>query len=106
MLKRDELKKICQILDLDDSGRRKEPLIDRILGSAGRKPEAMETPKAKPPPKQSTAGKTTVTTKTKTKRARKASSNNNGANLGFEQKLWAAADKISCIETCMTLDLV
>jgi type I restriction enzyme M protein len=30
----------------------------------------------------------------KAKKIRKAGSNNNGANLGFEQKLWQAADKL------------
>ena len=35
MLKRDELKDVCRKLELDDSGRQKQELIDRLLGRDG-----------------------------------------------------------------------
>lgn len=36
-LKRDELKAICQRLGLDDSGKKKSPLIERIIKASGRR---------------------------------------------------------------------
>lgn len=45
LLKRDELKAICQELGLDDSGKKKAPLIERITKASGcRKPKKQKEP--------------------------------------------------------------
>lgn len=86
-LKRDELKEICRAHDLDDSGKEKEPIIARILGRELQPglPLTQGAPKdldsAQPGP-------------AKQPRAKKAGTQDSSANIGFEAKLWLAADKL------------
>ncbi len=82
-LSRDELKAICRALGLDESGREKEPIVQRILGADG---EA--APKEASPAEPSSAAPAP-----KAKRAKEPSSNGSG-DLGFENKLFQAADKL------------
>lgn len=78
LLSRDELKVICRALDLDDSGKEKGPIIERILGTDGS--SASDAIAAQVPPQPA--------------RATKAASSNGGGDLGFEDKLFKAACKL------------
>ncbi|MBK7538832.1 MAG: N-6 DNA methylase [Myxococcales bacterium] len=82
---RDRLKELCRALGLDDSGKEKATLVDRLLGSerldaapADDTPAPAEKPAAAP---------------AKRGRAAKAG-DEKGGDLGFEAKLWLAADKL------------
>ncbi len=93
---RDELKEICRKFGFDDTGREKAVLIDRITG----KVKESDAPKPKPakpkpeserkPPKEAEPKKTPA----KAAKPPEKKPTNNGANLGFEEKLWAAADRL------------
>jgi type I restriction enzyme M protein len=81
LLTREDLKAICEALGLDTAGKEKEPIVQRILaadsGGAARAPAAaageQEAPRA----------------------AKRAKANgSNGGDLGFEGKLFQAADKL------------
>src|SRR6266542_3047835 len=82
LLSRDDLKAICAALDLDSSGKEKEPIAQRILdavtGGGAQAPAPAEAERA---PARSG------------KRAKPAASNG-GGDLGFEDKLFQAADKL------------
>ncbi len=87
LLKRDELKAICRAHDLDDGGKSKQQIIDRILGKESGS-GSVET-KSK--------GKGKVETAVKTRSTKKATSAKENTpertgTLGFESKLWEAAD--------------
>ncbi len=79
-LSRDDLKVICRALGVDDSGKEKEPIVQRILaaedGATPAAPAAAEPAPAK-------GGKRV-----------KAAKANGGGDLGFEAKLFQAADKL------------
>lgn len=83
LLKREELQAICAALGLDQGGREKDLLVKRILGADERaqtelkleEPKPEETPRSEPA-------------------ARRTKSQKNGGDLGFEEKLWQAADKL------------
>ena len=107
-LSRDELKAACESLGLDASGREKQVIIDRILGDGegqvgarGRKAKASRGRRAKMSVSdeatlfdgESGPGVPAAAEKGKRK-GRGKSKNGNGANLGFEEKLWLAADKL------------
>ena len=77
-LSRNELKKICRKHELDDSGRAKRVIAGRILGRKPQPARSGETARTK---KKS---KTTVTTQDVTPERT--------GSLGFEMKLWEAAD--------------
>jgi type I restriction enzyme M protein len=85
-LSRDELKGICRALDLDDSGKEKGPIVERILGTgdAG----------ATPVPAPVAADAQGEYLPAKRDRAKKAEATTGGGDLGFENKLFAAADKL------------
>ena len=94
---REELKAACRALGLDASGRAKQPIIDRLLegnaedpGGARREPEepAAEVSGGAEAAQAATSGRKSGS------RSAKRSSAGNGANLGFEEKLWQAADKM------------
>ncbi|PCC68157.1 type I restriction enzyme M protein [Nannocystis exedens] len=90
---RDRLKEICRSLGLDDSGKEKAGIVARILGTApasAAKPAgqtALDLEPATPAPAPA-----------KAKRAAKAAPpskpDGNGGDLGFERKLFQAADKL------------
>lgn len=84
MLKRAELKAMCAELGLDTSGKQKQVLVDRITGGDAGTP--VEPPKKLKP--ETKYGKTSK----KPSKPRTKANDNNGATLGFESQLWAAAD--------------
>ena len=81
---RARLKELCRSLDLDDSGKEKQPIVARLLGQAPAAeaqtsgPTVPDGPPAPPAP----------TAKPKRAAAKK------GGDLGFEATLWQAADKL------------
>lgn len=78
LLKREELQAICDALGLDRGGREKEALIQRVLGlgeSGQAELSIDDQPVEKPKANRVKADKT-------------------GGDLGFEAKLWQAADKL------------
>lgn len=80
-----ELKAICLAAGLDDSGRSKAPIVDRILGrepEPASEPQQLEIAPGPAPPEKPKKAK---------KRGKKKDS---GAVLGFEEKMWTAADKL------------
>ena len=98
-LSRDELKTACEWLELDASGRQKQVIIDRILGSGhgqpgtkGRKAKPVRVRKAR---SSGPAEPTLFENDSKPdvpKSKKKEKKGGNGASLGFEEKLWLAAD--------------
>ncbi len=98
-LKRDELKLICRSVSLDDSGKEKAMLIARILnkGKPGKKaPRRTKPPKKRvDKPKKHKQPKVLPTEEVKLVAKKRSKKNNKTtANIGFEQKLWLAADKL------------
>jgi type I restriction enzyme M protein len=76
-LSRDCLKDLCKTFGLDDGGREKAALVERILGSGSEQPQRSDTVQTEEP-------------KPATGKAVKK----NGGDLGFEDKLWKAADEL------------
>jgi type I restriction enzyme M protein len=89
-LRRDELKEICRAHGLDDGGKEKEPIIARILGRASA-PVPEDPPEL--PARPSDAAEGAPPESAKKPRAKKGAPDTS-ANLGFEAKLWQAADKL------------
>jgi len=110
-LSRDRLKALCQAFDLDDRGKEKQLLIDRLLGTEAAtlaeapaahiakeskpakeaKPALKVTPRASEPPPSEAP--TSAATSSGGRRA-KATPSKKGGDLGFEATLWLAADKL------------
>lgn len=89
---RDRLKEICRALRLDDHGKEKAPIVERILGGAPEQ-ENLKLPWSEAPsasPKEAPA----VVKPAKQPTAKRSSSADTGGDLGFEAKLWLAADKL------------
>ncbi len=83
-MSRDRLKEVCRALGLDDSGKEKAVIIDRLTGTkrdTAHEPQAQlftaDAPAGTPAPRKKSNG------------AKK-----NGGDLGFETTLWQAADKL------------
>jgi type I restriction enzyme M protein len=76
-LSRDCLKDLCETFGLDTGGREKAVLVERILSAGSGKQPPSDTPQAKEP--KPSKGKATK---------------KNGGDLGFEDKLWKAADEL------------
>lgn len=91
-LKRDELKDICRAHNLDDSGKEKEPIIARILGRASSTPPQPELPGL--PTGAAKAAAPAEPGPARQPRAKKNGNGDSSAQLGFEAKLWLAADKL------------
>ncbi|MCY1035676.1 class I SAM-dependent DNA methyltransferase [Corallococcus sp. BB11-1] len=83
LLKREELQKICDALDLDRGGREKDVLIARILGMGDS--EQVPLPLAEEAPAVAAVVEPKV---------RRQATDKTGGDLGFEAKLWLAADKL------------
>jgi len=96
-LPRTRLKEICRALDLDDGGREKALLIERLAGPGRSHPSEALTPGPSP---ASGRGETNKNNEGQGEDARvrgagpKIRSNGTTAPLGFEAKLWAAADAL------------
>src|SRR6266540_6437219 len=75
LLSRDELKSICASLNLDSSGKEKDPIIQRICDAVSGAAAAPATPEAKPAHARAE------------KRAKPAAPSG-GGDLGFEDKLF------------------
>ncbi len=97
-LSRDRLKDLCRAFDLDDSGKDKATIVQRLIGtgSPSNKPsEAKARPNtveekvapSEPPPSKPSANRKSV-------RPNGAAGKKNGGDLGFEATLWLAADKL------------
>jgi type I restriction enzyme M protein len=102
---RDRLKELCRELGLDDAGKEKAALVARLLGreasqsqerpAQGRLP--LDRPaQARPESRQAAedAEDAEEDGKAKGKRGRGKKAASNGGDLGFEAKLWQAADKL------------
>jgi type I restriction enzyme M protein len=81
---RDRLKELCRQLDLDDSGKEKALVIERLLGQSLPPTEAVEAPSKGGPEAAKPANP----------KRREATAKSSGGDLGFEAKLWQAADKL------------
>ena len=84
-LPRAVLKDACRALSIDDSGREKLLLVDRLIPLS----EGLLAPVHR-----STTPAVTSTPKESMARRTKKQNNGNGASLGFEATLWLAADKL------------
>ncbi len=85
-LSRGELKAICHALGLDDSGKEKAPIVVRILAKTDGKSEHLALPKA-------ADAEVSYETRNPLLPGRDARAFS-GADLGFEDKLFRAADKL------------
>ncbi|MBI2390489.1 MAG: SAM-dependent DNA methyltransferase [Deltaproteobacteria bacterium] len=83
-LARERLKELCRALDLDDGGREKALLIERLLGA---KPTGTTAEPEPPPPAPSSPPPSP-------RRSRPSEPKSGGGDLGFERKLFLAADKM------------
>jgi type I restriction enzyme M protein len=81
-LPRDRLKELCRKLDLDDAGKEKAPLVDRLLGRESGGDDDMGRAVPDQPDRTVKKGRA------------KGVAKPNGGDLGFEAKLWQAADKL------------
>jgi type I restriction enzyme M protein len=79
LLSRDDLKAICSALGLDASGKEKERIIERILAAGDQ--EELPLPIA-------------MAADVEARYATPQASKKNGGDLGFEDKLWKAADEL------------
>lgn len=92
---RDDLKKLCRKLDLDDSGKSIQDIIDRILGSTGsskHQPEPTIVPKATKPSVIAITKEISTMADPKPTKAKKSDKVTQEEPL--EKKLWASADKL------------
>ena len=80
---RTRLKEICRALDMDDSGREKAVLVGRLTGAPVSSAPAPQSVAQEPEPRKPARAE---------KRA--ARNNDSAARLGFEDKLWQAADAL------------
>lgn len=85
-LSRVELKDICRALGLDDSGKEKAGIAARILGAGE------DGPATPPPPPPANADEAAPARRGR--RPKAESTANGGGDLGFEDKLFKAADKL------------
>jgi type I restriction enzyme M protein len=85
-LSRDRLKELCRGLNLDEGGREKTALVERLSGTSNsaiaESIEAVGAAKSVPPPSKKPSKKNGDASK------------KNGGDLGFETILWQAADKL------------
>ena len=94
---RDRLKEICRELGLPDQGKEKAPIVDRILGNEPKQGSLKlswsdsEGPSAPAEPPASTK---TPTRPAAERAPKRSGSGKSGGDLGFEETLWQAADKL------------
>lgn len=89
---RDRLKEICRELGLPDQGKEKAPIIDRILGN---EPEQGTLNLSLPdPPSAPPEIEPEITKPAKPQTPKQKGKGESGGDLGFEAKLWQAADKL------------
>jgi hypothetical protein len=81
-LPRNTLKDACRALGLDDSGREKVLLVDRLIQLEPAATSPVTQPSNTVPPGRTMA------------RGKKQQKNGNGSALGFEATFWLAADKL------------
>ena len=81
----DDLKTVCQGMALDDTGRKKADLVDRIMGRDGEKNGPVREKK------KQTKQQNNIPQPKKPKTPKKAA---NGKPNGFEQNLWDTANKL------------
>jgi type I restriction enzyme M protein len=79
LLSRDDLKAICSALGLDASSKEKASIIERILAAGDQKELPLPVPMA---------------ADVEARYAAPQASKKNGGDLGFEDKLWKAADEL------------
>jgi len=83
---RERLKELCRAVGLDDSGKEKAPIVARLLGRDAQVPLRLEVPD----PAEADEPASQPAKPGRTKKVATA----NGGDLGFEEKLWQAADKL------------
>jgi len=88
VLKRDELKAMCRALELDDSGREKEPIAKRLRYALRRPRAGKEDDSAEAPDVEAVAAPAVKAPKAPKKKDDKK------GDIPFEGLLWAAADKL------------
>jgi type I restriction enzyme M protein len=90
-LSRDRLKELCRALGLDDGGREKSVLVERLTGTTG-----SMSPAPHPTSGTNGAAKVSAAPPSSEKPSKKngAASKKSGGDLGFEATLWQAADKL------------
>ena len=92
-MKRERLKELCRALGLDDAGKEKAEIVERLTGRGsvertepaaveGRDAKRPALPEAEPVPERPVRA------------ARAKGTKSNGSPLGFEAQLWAAADAL------------
>lgn len=86
-LSRQELKAICRAHGLDESGKEKAKIIARILGEEPVQVDLLASVEAEPEPKAEVKQ-----AKRGGKRSKQERGEERTGSLGFEDKLWAAAD--------------
>ncbi|MCB9609058.1 MAG: N-6 DNA methylase [Polyangiaceae bacterium] len=94
-LSRNRLKELCRELGLDDSGREKALIIDRLTGQASPQPYAtaqLSLEHATATPSSASATPKAPRAAKAPKAAKPTKGEKKSASLGFEQQLWAAAD--------------
>ena len=92
-LSRDRLKELCRALGLEDGGREKSVIVERLVGRSSTTvlsdepprldrstPPSNPSPSSRPPPSP--------------RRPRASEAKNGGGDLGFERTLFLAADKL------------
>jgi type I restriction enzyme M protein len=97
-LSRERLKELCRAFDLDDSGKDKASIVQRLLGTGGASSKVSDAKArtsaveqkataSEPPPSAPASNRKSV-------RPNGAAGKKNGGDLGFEATLWLAADKL------------
>jgi len=101
-LPRERLKELCRTLELEDSGKDKASIIERLTGAGGPASSKAAAPKSKTKSTESEVpdslklrSQSSVPPSAGGKRAKSnGTSKKNGGDLGFESTLWQAADKL------------
>jgi type I restriction enzyme M protein len=102
-LPRERLKELCRTLDLDDTGKDKATIVERLIGASGSTSSKSTAPKARTKSSASDAPDALTLrpppssippSDRKRGKSNGSAAKKNGGDLGFESTLWQAADKL------------